>query len=170
MHDPDHRELRRRLESLAPFFRALGSRTMQTYAAAGILAALPDSVFPVSDARFRRTVQGLTYRSHGPVYFTITRSGELELGGPGAGVPLAEAIIDYTQLVQRLVLGDDGPAEGATEWFPPPRFVLDTDTSLLYISSSGRTHEHTAKQSLIPVEQYIEEHAQLFVEAFRAVG
>ena len=53
---------------------------------------------------------------------------------------------------------------------PAAAFRVDTDTSWLYISSSGWTHEHTAKQSLIPVEQYIEEHAQLFVEAFRAVG
>lgn len=167
MHDPDQGELRRRLELLAPFLRALGSRTLETYAAAGILTALPDSAFPVSDARFHRTAEGLTYHPHGPVYFTITRSGELELG-LGGGSPLTDAIIGYVQLAREQDLEDAGPEEGATEWFPPPRFVLDTDTARLYIAAVSRTHQPKSGQSFMPVEQYIEEHAQLFVEAFRA--
>lgn len=168
MHDPDQGELRRRLELLAPFLRALGSRTLETYAAAGILTAVPDSVFPVSDARFSRTAEGLTYHPHGPVYLTITRSGELELGGPGAGVPLTDAMIGYVQLAREKDLEETETGEGATEWFPPPHFVLDTDTSRLYIAGTSRMHQHTSRQRFIPVEQYVEEHAQLFVEAFRA--
>ena len=167
MHDPDQDELRRRLESLAPFLRALGHRTIETYAAAGILTALPDSAFPVSDARFHRTAGSFTYHPNGPVYFTITRSGELELG-PGRGIPLTDAIIGYVQLAREQDLEDAGPEEGATEWFPPPRFVLDTDTARLYIAAVGRMHPPKSGQSFMPVEQYIEEHAQLFVDAFRA--
>lgn len=166
MHDPDQEELKRRLELLAPFLQDLGYRTRETYAAAGILTALPDSAFPVSDARFRRTAEGLTYHPHGPVYFTITRSGELELG-PDVGVPLTDAIIGYVQLARKQDLEDAGPEEGATEGFPPPRLVLDTDTSRLYIADVSRTHQPKSRQSFIPVGQYIEERAQLFVEAFR---
>lgn len=167
MHDPSQGELRRRLELLAPSLRALGYRTLETYAAAGILTAVPDSAFPVSDARFHRTAEGLTYHPRGPVYFTITRSGELELG-PGRGVPLTDAIIGYVQLAREQDLEDAGPEEGATEWFPPPRFVLDTDSGRLYIAAVSRMHQPKSRQSFMPVEQYIEEHAQLFVEAFRA--
>jgi hypothetical protein len=100
------------------------------------------------------------------VYFTITRSGELELG-PGVGVPLTDAIIGYVQLARKQDLEDAGPEEGATEGFPPPRLVLDTDTSRLYIADVSRTHQPKSRQSFIPVGQYIEERAQLFVEAFR---
>lgn len=167
MQDPDQGELKRRLELLAPSLRALGIRTLETYADAGILTALPDNAFPVSDALFRRTAAGLTYHPHGPVYFTITRTGELELG-TGSGIPLAEAIFQYVQLAREQDLEDAGPPDGATEWFPPPRLVLDTDTDRLYIAAVSRTHPPKSRQSFIPVEQYIEEHAQLFVEAFRA--
>ncbi|KRE54843.1 hypothetical protein ASG92_24420 [Arthrobacter sp. Soil736] len=152
---------------LAPFLRALGHRTLETYAAAGILTALPDTAFPVSDALFRRTAEGLTYHPHGPVYFTITRSGELEFG-LGSGIPLTDAIIGYVQLAREQDLEDTAPEEGATEWFPPPRLVLDTDTARLYIAAVSRTHQPASRPSFIPVEQYIEEQAQLFVEAFRA--
>ncbi len=166
MRAPDDTELRRRLEFLVPFFRALGQRALETYAAAGVLIALPDASFPVSDARFRPTPEGLTCHPHGPVYFTITRAGELELG-TGIGVPLTEAIIGYVQLAREQNLEDAGDEEGATEEFPPPRLVLDTDTSRLYIAAVSRAHEPRSRPSLIPVEQYIEERAQLFVEAFR---
>jgi hypothetical protein len=168
MHDPDQAELKRRLDLLAPFLRDLGFRTLESYAVAGILTALPDSAFPVADALFRRTAEGLIYHPHGPVYFTITRAGELEFGGPGSGVPLTDAIIGYVQLAHEQDLEDAGPEEGATEWFPPPRLVLDTDTARLYIADVIRTHQPKSRQSFVPVEQYIEERAQLFVEAFRA--
>jgi hypothetical protein len=168
MHDPEQAELKRRLELLAPFLRDLGYRTLETYAAAGIPTALPDRAFPVADARFHRTAKGLTYHPHGPVYFTITRTGELEFGGPGVGVPLTDAIIGYVQLAHEQDLEDAGPEEGATEWFPPPRLVLDTETARLYIADVSRAHLPKSRQSFLPVEQYIEERAQLFVEAFRA--
>ncbi len=167
MHDPDHEELRRRLELLGPFLRTLGHRTLETYTAAGVLAALPDPFFPVSDARFRRTAEGLTCHPKGPVYFTITRSGELELG-TGIGIPLTDAMIKYVQLTREQDLEDAGLEEGATEEFPPPRLVLDIDTSRLYIASVSRAHQPNPPRSFIPVEQFIEERAQLFIEAFRA--
>lgn len=167
MHDPDPGELKRRLELLAPFLRNLGSRTLGTYAAAGILTALPDGAFPVADARFHRTAEGLAYHPHGPVYFTITRTGELELG-QDVGIPISEAMRAYVQLAREQDLEDAGPEEGATEGFPPPRLVLDTDTSRLYISDVTLTRQPLSRPGFVPVEQYIEERAQLFVEAFRA--
>jgi hypothetical protein len=109
----------------------------------------------------------LTFHPHGPVYFTITRSGELELG-LSFGAPLTDAIIGYVQLAREQDLEDAGPEEGATEEFPPPRLVLDTDTSRLYIADLGVTHQPKARQGFVPMEQYIEERAQLFVEAFQA--
>jgi hypothetical protein len=94
--------------------------------------------------------------------------GELELCGPGAGAPLPEAVAPSTQLARELVPEDAVPPDGATEWYPPPRFVLDTDTSWLYIATVSPTRLPASRQSFMPVEQYIEERAQLFVEAFRA--
>ncbi len=166
MHDPDDGELRRRLDLLEPFLRTLGQRTLESYAAAGVLAALPDLSFPVSDARFHRTAEGLTYHPHGPVYFTLTRSGELELG-TGIGIPLPDAIVKYVQLGREQDLEDAVP-EGATEEFPPPRFVLDTDTSRLYIAAVSRAHEPHSRPSFLPVEQYVEERTQLFIDAFQS--
>lgn len=167
MRERDNEELRRRLGLLVPFFRDLGHRTLQTYDAAGVLTALPDASFPVSDARFHRTAGGLTYHPHGPVYFTITRSGVLELG-TGMGADLTDAMIRYVQLTREQDLEAAGPEESATEEFPPPRLVLDTDTSRLYIAALSPTHEPDSHPSFIPIEQYIEERAQLFIDAFRA--
>ncbi|WLQ05812.1 hypothetical protein [Arthrobacter oryzae] len=167
MQDPDQGELRRRLELAAPFFRDLGHLVFETYAAAGILNALPDGSFPVADARFHRTAEGLTYHPHGPVYFTVTRAGELRLG-QDVGIPLTEAIGAYVQLAREQELEDAGPEEGATEGFPPPRLVLDSDTSRLYIADVTRTRQTGSGQGYVPVEQYIKERARLFVEAFRA--
>lgn len=167
MHDLNDADLRHRLELLVPFFRAVGHRTLVTYAAAGVLTALPDSSFPVSDARFHRMAEGVTFHPHGPVYFTITRSGELEFGF-GSGVPLLDAMIKYVQLARERDLEEAGPEEAATEGFPPPRLVLDADTSKLYIAAVSRAHKPDSRPSFIPVEQYIEERAQLFIEAFRA--
>ena len=166
MQDPDHVELKRRLKLLAPFFRDLGARTLETYAKAGILAAIPDKSFPVADARFTRKAKGYAYHPHGPVYFSVTREGELELAGQGAGVPITEAVTAYVQLARQQDLEDSGPDDGATEWFQPPRFVLDTDTSRLSIAA--RTKRPNSRTLFIPLEQYMDERAQLFVEAFRA--
>ena len=158
MHDPDQGELRRRLELLAPFLRALGPGLSKRTPAAGILTALPDSAFPVSDARFHRTAKGFTYHPHGPVYFTITRSGELGWR-PWRRNPSHRR--DYRVRAAGAGTGSGGcrAEEGATEWFPPPRFVLDTDTSRLYIAAVSRTHQPRSRQSFMPVEQYIEERA-----------
>lgn len=168
MQDPDQAELKRRLALLAPFFGDLGARILETYAKAGILTAIHDSSFPVSDAVFIRKAQGYAYHPHGPVYFSITREGELELAGQGAGVPITEAINAYAQLARQQDLEDIGTEDGATEWFPPPRFLLDTDTSRLYIAAVARTKRPNSRTLFIPLEQYMEERAKLFVEAFRA--
>ncbi len=167
MQDPDDAELRRRLELLVPFLGAVGRRTLETYVAAGVLAALPDLSFPVADARFHRTAGGLTFHAHGPVYFTLTRAGELQFG-PGSGVPIADAIMRYVQLTREKELEDTGPEENPTEEFPPPRLVLDADSSRLYIAAVRGHHGLNAQPRFIPVEQYIEDRAQLFIEAFRS--
>lgn len=60
------------------------------------------------------------------------------------------------------------PAEGATEWFPPPRFVLVAETSRLYIESAALSGRSGITAGLVPLEQYVEERARLFVEGFQA--
>ncbi|MHA7288685.1 hypothetical protein ACX80V_03405 [Arthrobacter sp. MDT3-24] len=101
------------------------------------------------------------------MYFTITRSGELELG-TGIGIPLPDAMLKYVQLAREQDLEDAGPEEGATEEFPPARLVLDTDASRLYIAAVSPMRQTNSRPSFLPVEQYIEDRAQLFIEAFRA--
>jgi hypothetical protein len=169
MQDPDQGELRRRLELLAPFLRDLGSRILESYAKAGILAAIPDNAFPVSDARFTRKAEGYAYHPHGPVYFNIARDGELELAGQDAGVPLTEAMRAYVRLARHDELEGIGPDDGATEWFPPPRFLLDTATSRLQIAAVARMKRRNSRTRFIPLEEYMDERARLFVEAFLAV-
>lgn len=168
MMDPEQGELRRRLESLAPFLQDLGARILETYAKAGILTAIPDGTFPVSDALFTRREGVLAYHSRGPVYFDITREGKLELAGPGGGSPLTAALIPYVQLVHHEDLGETGREDdGATEWYPPPRFLLDTDTTRIFIESVARTEEPPSRTVFMPLERYLDERAQLFVQAFR---
>jgi hypothetical protein len=168
MEDPDQLELERRLGLLAPFFLDLGARVLQTYASAGILAAMPDDAFPVSDAVFTHKDTGYACHPHGPVYFSITREGVLELAGQGSGVSVTEAIRPYAQLARREDLEEAGPSEGATEWFPPPRFLLDPDTDRIYIAAVAGIKRPGPLTLFTPVERYLEERAQLFAEAFRA--
>jgi hypothetical protein len=103
------------------------------------------------------------------VYFNITRDGVLELAGQDAGVPLTEAMRAYVRLARHDELEDIGPDNGATEWFPPPRFLLDTATSRLQIAAVARTKRPNSRTRFIPLEQYMDERARLFVEAFLAV-
>lgn len=168
MTEPDQRELQRRLESLAPFFQDLGARILESYAAAGILSAMPDGAFPVADALFTRKAGDLAYHPRGPVYFSITRTGKLELGVAGQGTPLPAALHAYVQMVSHQDLKEAGrPDDGATEWFPPPRFLLDKDTSRLFIESVDRTGRHPFWTVFMPVEQYLDERSDLFIQAFR---
>lgn len=170
MNDPDQGELRHRLELLAPLFQDLGSRTRETYAKAGIFEALADVAFPVSDAVFNRGAGGYSYHPHGPVYFTIDRAGTLELAGPGGGLALAEALAEYVQLAGQGDLEASGPMEGATEWFPPPRLLLVRETSELYISQGARMRRPEGGTGFVLLGQFLDEKAQLFVEAFRSAG
>ena len=170
MNDPAQGELRHRLEMLAPLFQDLGSTTHATYAKAGIFEALDDVAFPVSDAVFKRGPEGYSYHPHGPVYFTIDRAGTLELAGPGAGLPLAEALAKYVQLADQADLNQTGPLERATEWFPPPRLLLVRETSELYISQVARVRRPEMGAGIVSMGQFVDEKAQLFVEAFRSAG
>lgn len=170
MNDPGQGELRHRLEILAPLFQDLGSKTRETYADAGIFAALADVTFPVADAVFHRGEEGYSYHPHGPVYFTIDRDGILRFAGPGSGRPIAEALIDYVQLADHADLEKAGPLEGATEWFPPPRLVLVKETSELYIAQVARVRRPEAGTGFVLLGHFIHEKAQLFVEAFRSAG
>jgi hypothetical protein len=168
MRDNDQIELKRQLALLTPFFRDLGAKTLGTYAAAGVLAAISNSSFPVADAACTHRAAGVACHPHGPVYFSVNREGELELTGQRAGVPITEAISPYVQLARREDLEDVGQAEGATEWFPPPRFLLDPDTHQLLIATVAGAKRPSTGTLFIPVETYIEERAKLFAEAFRA--
>lgn len=170
MNDPAQRELRHRLETLEPLFQDLGSRTRETYAGAGIFAALTDFAFPVSDAVFTHGAEGYSYHPHGPVYFTINRAGTLELAGPGAGLRLADALAKYVQLADRADLEKAGPLEGATEWYPPPSLLLIRETTELYISQVARIRRSETGTGMVLLEQFVDEKAQLFVEAFRSAG
>ncbi len=170
MNDPAHEEVRHRLQLLAPLFQSLGTRTGETYAKAGIFDALDDVSFPVSDAAFHRGVEGYSYHPHGPVYFTVTRTGTLELAGPGAGLPLAEALANYVHLADQIDVKEAGPLEGATEWFPPPRLLLVRETSELYIARVARIRRLETGTGIVLLEQFIDEKAQLFAEAFRSAG
>lgn len=170
MTDPAHGELQHRLQKLAPLLQDLGIRTGETYSKAGIFDALADDSFPISDAVFHRGAEGYTYHPHGPVYFTVTRTGTLELAGPGAGLPLAEALASYVQLADQIDLKEAGPVEGATEWFPPPRLLLVRETSELYIARVARIRRPETGTGIVLLGQFIDEKAQLFAEAFRSAG
>jgi hypothetical protein len=168
MDGPDAGSVRRRLEVLAPLFEDMGTRTRETYAKAGIFEVLADSTFPVSDAAFTRRGDRYVYHPHGPIYFTVTRLGKLELAGPGAGVPLTEALTPYVQLVGKGEVKDPRTVEGATEWFPPPRLLLLSDTSELYIAQAATAKHMLVGAGFLPLGQFVDEKAQLFVEAFRS--
>jgi hypothetical protein len=169
MNDSDRKELKRRLITLAPLFGDLGARTIETYARGGILDAIADGSLPVSDARFTRKNGRYIYHLQGPVYFYMTRAGELQLAGQHADVSLAEAMLDYAHLGRRGELEDAAVVEGATEWFPPPRFLLDVEAgaSRLYIASVSAGIPGQLRPRFLPLEEYVEERARLFVTAFR---
>lgn len=171
MNDLGKTELRRRLYAMAPLFREVGERTVETYTRGGILEAVPDNIFPVSDAQFTRKHGRYAYHPHGPVYLYVTRAGELQLAGQGASDSLAHAMLDYAQLARPGELDGRDTVEVATEWFPPPRFLLDAGTSRLYIAA---VHGIAAVEGaglpgpgFLPFEEYVDERAELFVTAFR---
>ncbi len=166
MNDAVQRELRRRLDALAPLFHDLGARIVQTYSKSGILEAIADESFPVSDALFIRRDGRYIYHPHGPVYLYVTRDGELQLAGQGPSASLSHAMLSYTHLARPGELRGAVVVEGATEWFPPPRFLLDPDTSRLYIAAVSR-RSHPSGPGFLPFEEYVNERAELFVTAFR---
>lgn len=167
MNDVAQRDLRRRLEALTPFFRDLGTRTVQTYSDGGILEAVDGDSFPVADALFTHRHGRYVYHPHGPVYFYVSRAGDLQLAGQGSGDSLAGALLGYAHLARPGELESLSVVEAATEWFPPPRFVLDADTSRLYIAAVSATRADLPGPGFLPLEDYVEERAQLFVTAFR---
>ncbi|MFF2318252.1 hypothetical protein ACFVTE_18540 [Arthrobacter sp. NPDC058097] len=59
MHEHHGVAVQRRLDELAPFLRNLGHQTRETYERAGILAVMPDTSFPIADARFSRKDYGM---------------------------------------------------------------------------------------------------------------
>lgn len=164
----DEAEQKRRIERLVPYFRELGSRTLEKYAQAGITGTIPGDSWPVADALFKRRDNGFTYHPHGAVYLNVTREGELQLALPDRAVPLHEGLSHYIQFAHEADLADSGTAEGATEWFPPPHFVLVWETSRLCIDSAALSGRPGITAGLVPLEQYVEERAQLFVEGIRA--
>lgn len=170
MMDADEAELTRRLAPLEPFLRELGRQTLQTYAHAGIIDAIPSTVYPVADALFTRDGDSLTFHPHGAVYLNVTTGGELQLALPSGAVPLQEGITKYLQLAHEPDLEDARPVDGATEWFPPPRFVLVAETSRLYIASVASILRTKNTAGFVPLEDYVNERAQLFVEGFQAAA
>lgn len=168
MHEHDDVELQRRLDELGAFLRGLGDQTRERYERGGILAAMPDASFPIADARFSRQEDGISYRSRGAVYFGITRDGELTLAGQKEGGSLTSALSTHVQVGRLQDLQGSIPEDIPTEWFPPPRLLLDTETSDLFIASVGRGRDADSRTVFVPLEQYINERARLFVEAFNA--
>jgi hypothetical protein len=53
MMDADEAELKRRIARQVPYLRELGARTLEAYAKAGILEAIPNNSWPVADALFK---------------------------------------------------------------------------------------------------------------------
>jgi hypothetical protein len=166
-------ELRWRLAVLAPLFRDLGSWIIGSYTNAGILDAMPDAIFPVSDATFSRERRGFlrrqtwVYSPRGPVYFSITRSGRLILAGQDNVASITDAVCERAQLARS---GDfpwatsDSEVSGVPEM---PLFLVDPITSDLYIKSTAR-NEYQFPMQVRPVGQYVRESASLFIAAFKA--
>jgi hypothetical protein len=150
---------------MAPMFHDLGARTLQTYSRSGILDAVADETFPVSDALFTRKHGRYVCHPHGPVYLYVTRTGMLQLAGQGASDSLAHAMLGFAHLARPGELEGRDVVEGATEWFPPPRFLLAVETSRLYIAAV-----HAAGfqgPGFLPFGEYVDERAELFATAFR---
>ena len=165
MHGRDDAEVRRRLELLAPFLRRLGEQTLGAYERAGVLSAFGDLEFPVADARFIRHGDRLAFHPRGAVYFRINRAGELVLAVQDPGASLPGSLAPYVSLGHL-----DGPdrwsEEAPTEPFPPPRLLLDTESSDILIASVSRGTPTTTV--FVPLEQYLNDRARLFTEAFSA--
>ena len=167
MHERDNAEVQRRLEMLAPFLRRLGEQTLGAYERAGILSAFEDSEFPVADARFIRHGDRLVYHPRGAVYFQINRAGDLELAGQEHKASLTNSLAPYVRLGQLQDFQANGSEEAPTEAFPPPRLLLDSQSSELLIASVSKGAP--AQVVFVPLEQYLIERAQLVTEASNAV-
>lgn len=168
MHERDNAEVQRRLEMLAPFLSRLGEQTLGAYERGGILAAFQDSEFPIADARFIRHGERLEYHPRGAVYFRINRAGNLALAGQEDGVSLADSLIPYVRLGRLKDVQGRWSEEGPTESFPPPRLLLDSDSSELFIASVSRGAP--SGTLFVPLEQYLAERARLFTDAFHKSG
>lgn len=170
VHVSGNAEVQHRLGRLAPFLYGLGLMALDLYQAGGILSAIPDESFPVADARFKRHHDSITYHPRGAVYFTITREGELKVAGQPAGTALTAALAPYVTLGRLRTSQGARTEEAPTEWFPPPRLLLDNETTELFIASVSPGTEPGARTVFVPLDQYIAERARLFVEAFKAVS
>jgi hypothetical protein len=123
--------------------------------------------FPIADARFARKQERYIYHLRGPVYLYVTRSGELRLAGQEAGSSFLEALAGYVRLGREQDLEDPVAVEGATEWFPPPRFLLAEETSRLYIASVSAHTRQLPGPGFEPLADYVKERAGQFVAGFR---
>lgn len=168
MHDHDDAMVQRQLDELDPFLRGLGQMTRLIYDNGGILAAMSDDLFPIADARFSRTGDRVSYHLRGPVYFNVSRQGKLTLSGQKAGVPLTKALRPYVQLGRLRDFQGSKLVDAPTESFPPPRLLLDSGTAGLLIAS--RMIDPDSRTVFVPLEQYVNECARLFVDAFKASG
>ena len=168
MHEHDQAEVRQRLEVLAPLLRRLGEVTLAAYERAGLLAAFQDAEFPVADARFIRHGDRLAYHPRGGVYFRINRRGELAFGDQDVGADLTDCLVPYVRLGRLQDVQGRWSEEAPTEPFPPPRLLLDIESSELFMASvvSGAP----ARMIFVPLEQYLTERARLFTDAFHASG
>lgn len=166
MHERDDAEVQRRLNMLAPLLRRLGEEILGEYERAGLLSAFGDIEFPVADARFIRHGDRLAYHPRGAVYFHINRAGELALAGQEPGASLTDALVPYVRLGHLHDVQGSGSGEAPTEPFPPPRLLLDIESSELLIADvSGGAPSGTA---FVPLEQYLTKRARLFTAAFHA--
>lgn len=166
MHGRDNAEVQRRLEGLAPFLRRLGEQTLDAYQRAGVLTAFQDAEFPVAEARFIRHGDRLAYHPRGAIYFRITRKGELALAGQEQGARLTDSLVPYVRLGRVQDVQGSWSEESPTEPFPPPRLLLDEESSGLFIASISRGGHQ--RMIFVPLEQYLSERARLFTDAFHA--
>ncbi|GGH91661.1 hypothetical protein ACFFGR_05430 [Arthrobacter liuii] len=168
MHERDSAEVQRRLDMLGPFLRRLGEQTLGAYERGGVLSAFQDSEFPVADARFIRHGDTLAYHPRGAVYFRIDRAGDLALAGQEQGASLIDSLIPYVRLGRLEDVQGSWSDEAPTEPFPPPRLLLDVESSELFIASVSRGA--ASRTIFVPLELYLSERARLFTDAFHAAG
>jgi hypothetical protein len=78
-------------------------------------------------------------------------------------------MVGYAHLALPGELEAAGVVEGATEWFPPPRFLVDPDgeSSKIYVASGSAGMPGHPTLGFLLLEEYVEERAQLFVTAFQ---